>query len=674
MAADNADPIPAFRPLRSQFAHALLLLACSRALAAPAPAAATAPATPAALAPAPALVPAEYFVSEDSYRDPVLSPDGKYIAVITTLPDWIGTVSTLAVIRVQDKKMISAIKMARFEVPRGHWWVSNTRLVVMKARDIGDEKPVLTGEVLAVEFDGSGQDYLYGRLRGKGADAGFGLVTGLPATPNGHFYLTEFRIKTKESALYDIDSMANTRTVLLRLPLDSVDMLLDHQGRPRFATGYTRDAKTISLKYDLATLKWEPDPTNSVALRFKPLAFNADDSAVYARMAEDGKPGYLVKQDMASGARTVVASDPVFDVGLVALSARSLEPIGAMADGGGALRYFDPGARLAQLHQRLSAQFPGSIVSLLNDADGGKKMLFHVGSGRDPGGFYLYDAASDRAELLFTELEQIDPDLMGERRPITFAARDGLVLHGFLTLPRGAGGAPRALVLLPHGGPHGIADEAAFDPYAQFLASRGYAVLQVNFRGSGGRGAQFIKAGFGQWGGKIQDDLADGVRWAIAEGVADARRVCVFGISFGAYSALMLPVREPQMFRCAIGYAGVYDLEMLLRDADKKDRQSADAVLRSYLGSDPAEHRRISPALLAEQIKLPVLLIHGTVDDVTPIAQGRAMRAALREAGNAPEYLQVGAEGHGFYLPANKLKVLQALETFLARHLAEPPP
>jgi dipeptidyl aminopeptidase/acylaminoacyl peptidase len=206
------------------------------------------------------------------------------------------------------------------------------------------------------------------------------------------------------------------------------------------------------------------------------------------------------------------------------------------------------------------------------------------------------------------------------------------------------------------------------------MASRGYAVLQVNYRGSGGRGEAFIKSGFGQWGGQIQDDLADGVQWAIAEGVADKGRVCVFGISFGAYSAMMLPVRAPQMFRCAVGYAGVYDLEMLLRDKDKEDKRSADAVWRVFLGTDAEKHRRDSPVQHAGQIKLPVLLIHGSADDITPLAQGKAMRAALSDAGNPPEYLQVSSEGHGFFLPANKLKVLKLLETFFARHIGPAAP
>ncbi len=260
------------------------------------------------------LIPAEYFVGEDLYQRPVLSPDGKHLAVITTLPDnWFGTVKTLAIVRLQDNKIITAVKMERFEVPLRHWWVSNTRLVVTKARDFGDdEKPTPTGEILTLELDGSGQDYLYGRLRGKGRDFGFGVVSGLPAKLNNTFYLTEFDYYGKKSTLYEVDSVKNTRKALLSLPFAGLSMLLDHQGKPRFATGYAKDAKVLYLKHNAQSGEWEPDSASSKALQVQPLAFNDDDSALYATVSEAGKPRYLVRQDIPTGARTVIAADPSY--------------------------------------------------------------------------------------------------------------------------------------------------------------------------------------------------------------------------------------------------------------------------------------------------------------------------------------------------------------------------
>lgn len=272
-----------------------------------------------------------------------------------------------------------------------------------------------------------------------------------------------------------------------------------------------------------------------------------------------------------------------------------------------------------------------------------------------------------KADLLFSALERIDPAQMAPRQPISFTARDGLELHGYLTMPVGAGKPP--LVLLPHGGPHGPYDDWFYDNDAQFLASRGYAVLQVNFRGSGGRGESFLQAGFREWGGKIQDDLVDGVRWAIASGKVDGARVCAYGASFGGYSALMLAALQPEMFRCAVGYAGIYDLNLLSKPENNRFDDVMASYYRKYVGTDKAQLDRFSPTTLAARIKAPVLLVHGGNDKNAPVAHAHAMRAALVKAGATPEWFLAPNEGHGFYDTKNVTEFYQRLETFLAKHL-----
>lgn len=635
----------------------------------------------AAPAPAPAagLIPVAHFVAEDSYRHPILSPDGKHIAVSMTQPAmWGSGTPILAIIRVEDRKIVTGIKMDRFEVPGEYQWVSSERLVVSKARDFGDrEQPTPTGEIVASNVDGSQQEYLYGYFRRQGRDMGAAMIVGVPAKLNNRFYMGEYDFEAKTSALYEVDSVSGARKQQLRLAAPGLSVLLDHQEQPRFAYGVTRNGQALYLKFDRDTLTWEPDRANTSTARSMPLAFGADDLAFYAQASLDGKPEYLTRTDVGTGVANSVGADPHFNAVLVGGGRGGGEPLGWISAGGRPeLHYFDAGSALAQLHRRLSAQFPGAFVTLLNSSEDRQKTLFAVRSDRDPGSFYLYDALANRADFLFGELENIDSAEMAPRIAVEFKARDGLSLHGFLTRPKAAGGRALPLVLLPHGGPHGIADEWFFDTDAQFLASRGYAVLQVNFRGSGGRGDAFIRSGYREWGGKIQSDLVDGVQWAIAEGFADPGRICVFGASFGAYSAMMLPVRAPQLFKCAIGYAGVYDLEMMYNKklAEKDAALDGAALLKRYIGDDGAQQRRESPVALAGQIKVPVLLIHGSADDITPVAQGKAMRDALSAVGNPAEYVQVSAEGHGFYLAANKLKVYQKLEEFLARFLAPPRP
>ena len=251
-------------------------------------------------------------------------------------------------------------------------------------------------------------------------------------------------------------------------------------------------------------------------------------------------------------------------------------------------------------------------------------------------------------------------------QPIEFKAKDGTTLYGFYTA-NGTG--PKPMVVMPHGGPIGPFDNWGYDSHVQYLASRGYAVLQVNYRGSGGRGYNFQHDGWAQWGGLIQDDIADGVRWAIAQGKADPSRVCIFGASFGGYSALMNPVRNPGMYKCAVGYAGVYDLNLLSRtDWSAKSRNGRRQFDR-WVGGDEAKRAEQSPANYAAKIDIPVFLIHGKDDQTARVDQFHAMDNALQAAGKKPQTLLIEGEGHGFYNPDNVADLYKRIDAFLRANI-----
>jgi dipeptidyl aminopeptidase/acylaminoacyl peptidase len=260
---------------------------------------------------------------------------------------------------------------------------------------------------------------------------------------------------------------------------------------------------------------------------------------------------------------------------------------------------------------------------------------------------------------------------MAERRPVHFTASDGLEIHGYLTLPSDSAGKKPPLILLPHGGPHGVADGWGFDDDAQFLASRGYAVLQVNYRGSIGRGLAFQHAGYRQWGGRVQEDLLDGVRWLVAQGTVDGTRMCTYGVSFGAYSAMMTAIRAPGLFKCAVGYSGAYDLERMYdRKATVLDRQTYNYMVKA-VGKDPIELANNSPARLADKLTVPVFLAHGGKDETTPPDQAKTMREALVKAGRPPEWMYIDGEGHGFFAEQSRADFYTRLEGFLAKHLGQ---
>jgi dipeptidyl aminopeptidase/acylaminoacyl peptidase len=641
-------------------------LFCAALLAAPASACLAAP------------VPISAFVNEDQYSHPRLAPDGRHIAITVRVPAGERPVPVVMVYALPGLKVDGAVRLPAFEVPLDYRWVSNNRLVIARGMELGSrEKPVSTGELLATDIDGTRQEYLHGyrmyRSSSRGDrypdDYAYGYIQDVARGYDNHVFVTSRLWESDRTLLFDIDSRSAVRKLLVNLPEPDLGFLLQHDGKPRFA--YGSDEKNYAVLFRSKDGGGTWDKVDTGGRRFVPFAFSADDSQFAALYSKSGEPESMVREDLATGERTTLFSDQLSAPAFTLYGAGKGLPFGASAGIGiPHAVYFDENDPDAQLHKLLSQQFPGSFVTFDSFSQDGKLLLFGVASDRDPGSYYLYDKRSGKADLLFSSMEQIDPEQMAERRPVSVRTRDDHMLYGFMTMPRHAAGLKLPMVLLPHGGPHGVADEWFFDPEAQFLASRGYAVLQLNFRGSDGRGPGFEHAGYRQWGGKIQDDLVDGVNWAIGQGEIDPKRICVFGASFGAYSALMLAAREPGMFRCAIGYAGVYDLNLMASTEEAKGSKRFQATLARYIGTDKAELDRFSPAMQAERIKVPVLLIHGGKDKRAPLNQAEAMRAALVKAGHPPEWFVAPNEGHGFYDTGNVTEVYRRLEAFLAKNLA----
>jgi len=625
-------------------------------------------------------VPLASFVHEDQFSNPRLAPDGKHIAITTRLPSGDRFVPVVTMYSLPDMKMTGAFRMPVFEVPVSYAWVSPTRLVVAKGREFGSrEQPRATGELVAVNIDGSGQEYLFGydmfkrSKRGDryGDDYGHGYVEALPRERNGRFFLTSHAWEGKHSLLYDVNSVGAARTLLADIPMPDMSFVMQSNGKPRFATGPDEEGHAIEFRRDDASGRWVKLEKN-LGRHYQPLAFNTLDTDFVATYSPKGGPRQLVRENLASGARTVLFEDALGDVEGLQYDFRSRLPFAAHAGvGRPQTRYFDDSSEDAKLHKMLAAQFPDHFLNFIDASDDGKWILFGVASDRDPGSFYLFDRGTMNATLLFSGYEAIDPELMAERRPISFKARDGLELHGFLTLPAKSGNARPPLVVLPHGGPHGIEDDWFFDIDAQFLANRGYAVLQVNFRGSGGRGVNFRESGYRQWAGKMMNDLVDGTRWTIAQGLADGDRVCAFGASFGGYASLMLAAQEPALYKCAVGYAGVYDLNLLAKPENNRLDNQMTSIIRRYVGDDKAELDRNSPVTHAAKITAPVLLVHGGNDKRAPVAHADAMRAALTAAGRPPEWFLAPNEGHGFYDTANRTVFYEKLEAFLGKHIGK---
>lgn len=340
----------------------------------------------------------------------------------------------------------------------------------------------------------------------------------------------------------------------------------------------------------------------------------------------------------------------------------------------GALALIEDKSRESIVLASLRAQFAPQEVTPISASQSHDKLLYRVRSDRNSGELYLYDFAKKKAAYVDAFQAWLDPEQMAEQKRLTYKARDGLLIDALLTLPPGKGAKNLPLVVHPHGGPIGIHDYWGFDSDAQFLASRGYAVLQVNFRGSGGRGEAFEKAGYREWGGKMINDITDGVKQVIADGTVDARRICIFGGSYGGYASLMSAVREPDLYRCAVGYAGVYDLPRLKSESDGSDLKINRDFWNETMGNDAAFLQDQSPINHLDKLKAAVMIVHGEEDTRVPISQAKLLRSALESRKIPYQWLIKSGEGHGFYNEDNRTELYEKLAAFLDQNIGHAAP
>ncbi|MES2987289.1 MAG: S9 family peptidase [Pseudomonadota bacterium] len=334
------------------------------------------------------------------------------------------------------------------------------------------------------------------------------------------------------------------------------------------------------------------------------------------------------------------------------------------------IEWVEPAMKAVQ--QRLDKALPGTNTAVRGRSMDGNRLLIWSGSASNPGTFYLFDQAARRLEALTQPFEKLAAVKLSPVKPIRYSARDGLSIPGYLTLPVSRPERALPLIVLAHGGPF-MRDSWNYDPYVQFLASRGYAVLQPNFRGSTGYGKRFVEAGYGQWGRKMQDDVDDGVAWLIQQGMVDPKRVCTMGASYGGYVALWGAIRNPDKYRCAVSLAGVTDLPGML----KHDRKmfAAPRYFRQWesrvRGEKETDLKALSPLAQAARMTVPLLIAHGELDTNVPAEQAHKLVTALASRkGPASEVVPIfyKDEGHGLEETVNIVDFLTRLEAFLAKH------
>ncbi|TRW79302.1 S9 family peptidase [Mycolicibacterium sp. 018/SC-01/001] len=413
-----------------------------------------------------------------------------------------------------------------------------------------------------------------------------------------------------------------------------------------------------------------------------PMTITPDGTGVWMGSNRGTDRTRLVRVDLTTGAETEVDSHPEFDLDpRAAVSPVIPGPLIQDKRTGEllAVRYY--GER--QIIRALDPNFADVLANLEELSDGdlgrlssdesGQRWVVGFNHDREPGVTYLYDHRTGQSRQLFRPLPHLDPAALAPMQPVTFTARDGLELHGYLTLPVGV--EPRALplVLTVHGGPW-YRDSWGFDAGVQLLANRGYAVLQVNFRGSTGYGKAFLQAAVGEFAQKMHDDLIDGVDWAIEQGYADRERVAIFGGSYGGYAALVGITFTPDVFAAAVDYVGISDLANFMRTLPPIARPQLANNWHAYVGDpdDPeqlADMRARSPITRVDQVRTPLLVIQGANDVRVVQAESDNLVAALRERGVDVDYLVQSTEGHGAVNPETVIEMYEKVSDFLATHL-----
>lgn len=634
--------------------------------------------------------PVEAFFSYPKISDVQISPDGRYLSMVIAGDKSGAARKGLAIFSLKHNKVTASFHTIGDQIIYRYWWANDERLLVATATQTGSlDSPLPDGKLFGINVDGSQLRQLMGMVPG-GPDAFthvgrrqelhyFQRMLYIPPQDAREVVVETYTGRDQPNEAYALDIYRGNVQRVAQSPTANGELFTDHRGAVRLATGsntltgvnkfyYRASGDSLDWR-DLSALYRGDDPADSP---LGPVGFAADDKTVYwlGRTASGTVGLYALDPDTQK--TTLLYGDPNYDVeGIIgSLDWQNAGHVIAVTTMPGlpALHIIDGDDPLAGYLASLYDAFPGQMVEITSNTRDGAQMVLFVHSDRNPGAYYLFDAKKRKVSLLFKLLPDIDPANMAAMRPVTFKARDGLTLHGYLTLPPGSDGKNLPLILNPHGGPHGIRDRWGWDPEVQYFATHGYAVLQVNFRGSGGYGMKFQDLGYRHWATTMQSDLADAVHWAVAQGIADPRRICIYGASYGGYAALENSILYPDLYRCTVGYVGVYDLTLLGR-SDFSHYASGDRYLNVVLGDNQAELEAQSPVYNVAKLKDALFIVYGGADKRVVPENARELMAALDRAGKKYQLMYEPNEGHGFTKPQHNFELYTRMLQFFDRNI-----
>ncbi|MBR1712538.1 MAG: S9 family peptidase [Alloprevotella sp.] len=605
-------------------------------------------------------IPLEDFFRNSPQAAFQLSPDGLHISFLAPYHDRMN----IFVRPICDGTPATDTPPTQltFETGRsiaGYFWADNRRLVFAKDTD-GDENYQLYG----VNLDGSD-------MRAYTAFPGVrtSIIDDLEEVED-EILIGMNRRNPEVFDPFRLNLRTGELTQLAENPGNWQGWMTDHEGRLRSVTAIVDGVNTQILYRDSEDEPFRPVLTTNFRESVDFLEFTPDNRLVWAATNLGRDKSALVLMNPATCEEIeLLYEHPKYDITSISYSRKRKKLLGVFCSGHKETvrHYFD--AEEAALRQRLEAHFPGKQFGMADADKAEENYLYFVGGDRTRGAYYFYNTREDHPHLVAELAPWLHEDNLVPMEPFTYATRDGLEIEAYLSKPAGHEGTV-PLVVLPHGGPW-ARDRWGYDAEVQFLCNRGYAVLQMNFRGSTGYGRSFLEASYKEWGRKMQDDITDGVQHLISTGVADPARIAIYGGSYGGYATLAGLCFTPELYRCGVDYCGVSNLFTFMQTIPPYWKPLLE-MMYEQVGDPVKDHDLLaaaSPALHADRIRVPLFIAQGANDPRVNKAESDQMVAALRERGIEVEYMVKDNEGHGFGNQENRFDFYRAMEAFLAKYL-----
>lgn len=602
----------------------------------------------------PPVIPLEDFFKNPEKSSFNLSPDGKYISYMAPYESRMN----IFVQKVGSQKALRITSETDRDIA-GYFWANNSRILFLKDNG-GDENFALYG----VDINGKNARCLtcFEGVRTQIIDdledqPDF-VIVGLNKRNPMVFDPYRLNIKTGEMVM------------LAENPGNIQGWMTDHEGKLRVATAIVDGVNSQLLYRDNENEEFRPLITTNFKETLSPEFFTFDNKKLYATSNIGRDKSVAVVYDPATLSETeVLFENPDYDLsGLSYSRKRKVLTAASYVSWKRERHFFDKQTK--DIFENLEKLLPGYEISISSSDKAEEKYIVRTYSDKSLGAYYFYDLKKNHLTKIQEVSPWIDEKQMADIKPIQYRARDGKVIHGYLTLPKGVEPKNLPVVINPHGGPW-ARDNWGFNPEVQFLANRGFAVLQMNFRGSTGYGREFLESSFKQWGLNMQNDITDGVYWLIEQGIADKNRIAIYGASYGGYATLQGIVVTPTLYAAAVDYVGVSNLFTFMQTIPPYWKPMLD-MMYEMVGNpekDKIQFEATSPALNAHRIMTPLFVAQGAKDPRVNIAESDQIVEAMKKRGVEVEYMVKENEGHGFHNEENRFDFYRAMEKFLNTHL-----